>query len=89
MRVFVPHGRVAVPMGMWFFNFIFMGMIVMGVMHMAMVMLQFTVDVLMLVAFGQMKPQTNRHQCTCQYQLRRHGLSQQHNSENRTNERRQ
>ena len=70
----VAHWLVAVPVGMWFGNFTFMGVVVVSIMHMAVLVLQFCMDVLMFVAFGQMKPETNRHQDARDYELRRHRL---------------
>ena len=54
VRMFVPHRLVAVPMGVWLCDFAFMGVIVMGIMNMAVFMLQFSMDMIMFVAFGQM-----------------------------------
>ena len=61
VRMFVPQGLMAVPVGMWFGDFTFVGVIMMSIMHMAVLMFQFAMGMLMLVAFGQMKPESNRH----------------------------
>ena len=61
MRVFVPQGLVAMPMGMRFCDFTLMGVFMMLVMHMAVLVLQFGVDMIMLVPLRQMQPEANRH----------------------------
>lgn len=76
VRMFVPQGLMAVPMGMWFGDFAFMSMLVMLIVHVAVLMFQSEMGMLMLVAFGQMKPETNRHQGTRDDELRCHRLLQ-------------
>ena len=76
MRVLVPHWRVAMPMGVWFDHFILVDVIVVNVMHVAMVVFQLTMDMLMFVAFSQMKPEANCHQHARSNELYRRGLSQ-------------
>ena len=39
VRMFVPQGPMAVPVGMWFSDFTFVGVIMMSIMHMAVLML--------------------------------------------------
>lgn len=73
----VPHGSVAMPMRVWLGHLILMGMIMVCIMHMPVGVLQFIMDMFMLVALGQMQPEANRHQATCEYELHRHGFSQQ------------
>ena len=38
VRMFVPQGLMAVPVGMWFGDFTFVGVIMMSVMHMSVLM---------------------------------------------------
>ena len=52
VRMFVPHGFMAMPMGMRPGDFTFVGVIVMDIMDMAVFMLQFAMGMLMFVAFG-------------------------------------
>ena len=62
MRVFVPHGLMAVPMGMRFDHFAFMIVSVMFIMHVPVLVFHFAVDMLMLMPFSQVKPCTEGHQ---------------------------
>ena len=89
MRVLVPHRFVTVPMGVRFGYFTFMRMIVVRIMHMAVFVLQFAMDMLMRVALGQMEPEANGHQHAGSRELRRQRLAQQQNGKDRADERRQ
>ena len=89
MRMPVPQRRVAVHMRMWFNNFTFMHVPVMLIMDMAMVMNELGMDMLVFMAFGQMQPQANCHQCAGDNELRGHGLLQEHDGQHRADEWRQ
>ena len=86
VRMLVPERLVPVQVGMWLGHLSLMDMIVMGVMHMKMIMLKFLVDMLVLVAFGKMKPEADGHQHTGDHQLRRHRFPQQQDGKKRANE---
>ena len=43
MRMFVPHGRMAVPVGVWFNHLTLVDVIVVRIMHVGVLMLQFIV----------------------------------------------
>ena len=62
MRVLVPHRFVAVPMGVRFRYFTFMRVGMVRAMRMAVFMFEFTMDMLMRVALGQMEPEANGYQ---------------------------
>ena len=61
VRVLVPYGLVAVHMGMGFRHVALMVVLMVVVMHMRMIMLKFGMDMLMLMAFGQVKPSAESH----------------------------
>ena len=54
VRVFVPHGPVAMPVGMRFCDFTLMGVLMMLVMYVAVIMLQFDMGMVMLMPLRQM-----------------------------------
>ena len=62
MRVLVPHGLVTVHVTMRLRHGSFVFVLVMDVMHMAVLVLEFIVNMFMLVSFGKMKPQANCHE---------------------------
>ena len=74
VRMAVPQRRVAVHMGMRFSKFTFMHMPVMFVMDMAMIMNELRMDVFVFMAFGQMQPQADCHQCAGDNELCGHGF---------------
>lgn len=61
MRVLVPHGCMPMPVRMRLGHWPVMVMLVVLVMNMNVVMLQGLMIVLMVMPFGQMKPEANRH----------------------------
>ena len=64
-----------------------MNMIVMHIVNMEMIMLQFLVAVVMLMALRKVQPEADCHQHAGDQELRRHRLPQQQDGERRANER--
>lgn len=62
MRMLVPQGLVPMHVGVRLAHGPFMLMLVVAVMHMAVVVLDLLMNVLMLVALGEVQPQSNCHQ---------------------------
>jgi hypothetical protein len=75
---------MAVPMRMWLYDFAFMGVIVVGIMHVPVLVFHFIMHMLVFVPFCQMKPESNRHQSARDYELRCHWFLQQQNGKNCT-----
>lgn len=63
-----------------------MDMLVMLVMHMRVLVLQHVVQVLVVVALGQMEPQANPHEGSCTNKLNRDRLAQNRHCKNRADE---
>ena len=89
MRVFVPQGGVAVPVRMRLADRAIMVMLMVLVMHMRMFVLQRFVDVLMVMAFGKMQPQPDRHQQAGTDQLDGHRFAKQGERQDSADEGRQ
>ena len=64
-------------------------MLVMFVVHVAVVMLENFMPVIVLMSLGQMQPKTAAHQQSSQRQLGRERLAKQQDRDNRSDERRQ
>lgn len=62
MRVGMAQRFVSVPVGVRFAEGAVMGMLVVGVVDVAVVMLQHVVQVVMVVTLGQVQPKPKRHQ---------------------------
>ena len=86
MWMLVPERFMPVKVRMRFGHFALMDMIMMCVVNVTMVVLQFLVDMLVLMTFGQMQPQPNRHKHASNEKLCRNRLSQKQDGECSTNE---
>ena len=66
MRMLVPHWHVPVPVAMWFTSLIVWAVrvLVVGIMNVPMLVLDRIVLVLMLMRFGQVQIEADRHQDT-------------------------
>jgi hypothetical protein len=60
----MPHRLMAMPMGMRFGHRPFMLVMMMLIVHMSMLVLKQAMLVLMVVAFGQVHPEPEAHQCS-------------------------
>ena len=88
MRVLVPHGLMAVHVAVRLRHGPLMLMLVMGIVHMTVVMLEFVVHMVMFVALGKMEPQSDRHEDAGNYQPHRYRIAKHQDREDRTDERR-
>lgn len=75
MRVLVQHRLVAVHVVVRFHRRPFMFMLVMRIMHMAVLVLEFIVNMIMLVALGKMQPQAHRHENAGKAKPQRHCIA--------------
>ena len=78
---------MAVRMRMRPCNNCFMGMRVMGVMHVNMVVLDLGMGVFMFMTLGHMQPRPQHHQQTRHQEFPRHDFMQECNGNNRSNKR--
>ena len=62
MRMLMPQRLVAVHVAMWFRNGTLMLVLVMSVMHVAVIVFDFIVNMFMLMAFRKVKPEPDCHQ---------------------------
>ncbi len=75
MRMPVAERRVPVPVRMRLGHASSMGVFVMGVVDVAVFVLDRLVRVVMLMAFGQMQPEAKSHQRACEDELHRDRLA--------------
>lgn len=88
MRMPVPQGFMAVPMGMRFADRALMGVLMMVVMAVQMVMLQRLMLMLVVVPFGQMQPKPQQHQHRGRNECRARCVLEERQPQDRANERR-
>ena len=65
VRVLVPQRLVAVRVGVGLGHWTFMLVLVMSVMHVAVIVFDFIVNIFMVMAFSEVKPEPDCHQATC------------------------
>jgi len=86
MRVLVQHRLVAVHVAVRFLRRPFMFMLMMHIVHMAVLVLEFIVNMFMLVSFGKMEPQANCHENAGSDQPQCHCIAEHEDRKRRADE---